>query len=275
MLAPADLVVVEASGANPRVVSGRFKGSPLQPPSWAPDSSALVFDGARQPYAVNADGSGLRRLVAHAALRDLRTAAWSPDGAWIAFAGSLPRGVDQIRQHVFVVRSDGTGLTQVSSSGNADGWADPQWSPDGSVLLYATGGADAPGHALALQGNAGWLERPLLPSERRPRAVWSAGPQHARWAPDGAHVAYVATGTEEDVNGRSLHVAAVDGSWDQQLDVYSYPCWTPDAHSLLVIGEARSEGPQLLHLETGTRVPLSDLPAVDSVTRACSWGVAQ
>lgn len=66
--------------------------------------------------------------------------AWSPDGRWIAFAGTSSgrqhdaRGYPIVHSDVFIVSADGSGLRRLTHTGDA--W-NPAWSPDGSEIVFA------------------------------------------------------------------------------------------------------------------------------------------
>jgi Tol biopolymer transport system component len=66
--------------------------------------------------------------------------AWSPDGRWIAFARTTSRerhdarGYPIVDSDVFVMSADGTGLRQLTHTGDA--W-NPVWSPDGREIVFA------------------------------------------------------------------------------------------------------------------------------------------
>jgi Tol biopolymer transport system component len=112
------------------------------PLSWAPDSHAIAFMRADGPLrgadkvftvaTVNADGTGSRQLQTAGTCRCHEggrlgppTLVWSPDGRLIAFTTVLP-GLDEpgnVRSGpTYVVRPDGTGLTEVGSSGIYLAW---------------------------------------------------------------------------------------------------------------------------------------------------------
>jgi hypothetical protein len=108
-------------------------------PAWAPDSRRLAFGcevapGNRDICVIDVSGSGLVRLTAEPATDD--GAAWSPDGATIAFS-TTRYGADP---QLATMRSDGSSVTQLG--GGIIGW-DPAWSPDGAYLAYTSWGSES------------------------------------------------------------------------------------------------------------------------------------
>jgi WD40 repeat protein len=116
-------------------------------PTWSPDGTKIAFtrlvpDRRQTPhayvYAMNADGSGLRRLATEA-----QSPAWSPDGTRIAFASN--RNVDQRRcpedicifpGDIYVMNADGTGERRITHNSADD--AEPTWSPDGRQIAFSS-----------------------------------------------------------------------------------------------------------------------------------------
>ena len=100
--------------------------------SWSPDGEEMAVtkgdvDGIRV-YLMNADGSGLRRLVG------IQSAApsWSPDGSLIAFEGNpMDREPDGIYR--VDVR---TGATTLLVAAPETLNQSPAWSPDGSRIAF-------------------------------------------------------------------------------------------------------------------------------------------
>lgn len=159
--ATKDLFVVNDDGSglvrlNPHgTVLGPFDGGIVGTPSpsrvfdgrsasWSPDGTKVAFAAAigtpgqargrqvqRGLFVVGADGSDPHQIVPSGQILD---AQWSPSGTWIAFTRASPSSPD-----VFIVRPDGTGLRQLtSSSSGLRSWG-PMWSPDSSALLLTRG----------------------------------------------------------------------------------------------------------------------------------------
>ena len=99
--------------------------SPYRPsihdPVWSPNGRRIAFwaasdDNVRESvFLVNADGTGLRRLVANGA-----RPTWSPDGEEIAFDRRRAG-----RRQVYIKGADGTAVRQ-ETFGRQDSWA-PRW----------------------------------------------------------------------------------------------------------------------------------------------------
>jgi WD40-like Beta Propeller Repeat len=93
---------------------------------------------------------------------------WSPDGQTIAF-GRTQMG----REAILTVRTDGTGLRQLTEFGRA---RIDQWSADGQLFLYESGSDERPTvHTMRPDGSG---KRTLVEGE------------HAAWSPDGSQLVF-------------------------------------------------------------------------------------
>jgi len=89
--------------------------------------------GKKGIYLVNADRSGLRRVVENPGLTE--DPAWSPDGSQIVYV-VYPKGTgDSRRASLWLANADGSGQRQVTS-GDVNGFM-PSWSPDGTQIAFA------------------------------------------------------------------------------------------------------------------------------------------
>lgn len=108
-------------------------------PAWASryaassDGSRLAYvgigdEGSPQIFIAGIDGTGVRQ-VTHDPLR-AASPAWSPDGTMIAYKGS---------GGVFVLDLPTGESTPIADLGGVDPFSKPQFTPDGSSLLYTSG----------------------------------------------------------------------------------------------------------------------------------------
>jgi hypothetical protein len=99
--------------------------------SWSPDGKRLAFG-----TCCGTEGVGVVDLRGHVRMfgKGGITAAWSPDGRWIAMVA----GVIQL------IRPDGTGLHTVGLPGYVPSIFGPTWSPDSRALTVDAGPEAAP-----------------------------------------------------------------------------------------------------------------------------------
>lgn len=136
-----------ATGARTDLASLKYPETTDNPPSWAPDGSALAFEIIRWDptdqfvessvvATIPADGGDITRLTDPALFAGHPD--WSPDGTRIAFndydTGNI-HGIDE-PSNVFTIAPDGTDLRQLSTA-STDGKmriGQPFWSSDGSRI---------------------------------------------------------------------------------------------------------------------------------------------
>jgi dipeptidyl aminopeptidase/acylaminoacyl peptidase len=106
---------------------------------WSPDGSRIVFaDGDGVLWLINPDGIDLTQLFVDEKVSHVRRSAitptWSPDGTQIMFGLSPTRSpvdpsspYDPVPNGIYVIDSDGTGLTLVIGGSNFK--REPYWVP--------------------------------------------------------------------------------------------------------------------------------------------------
>jgi Tol biopolymer transport system component len=104
---------------------------------WSPDGKRLVFSAPTAQsdgdlFVINADGTGLRRLLATPRRVEWPT-DWSPNGKKILFTRSI-FGADST--DVYVMNADGTNVRRLTHVRGED--VGGTWSPDGTRIIFAS-----------------------------------------------------------------------------------------------------------------------------------------
>ena len=103
--------------------------------TWSPDSRlfayVVVAGGDNQIVVVNSENGGVERRIEFDGIGAVTNPAWSPDGRYIAFSGSVG-GISDL----FYYDLDTDDIVQLTNDKYAD--LQPNWSPDGTTLAFAS-----------------------------------------------------------------------------------------------------------------------------------------
>jgi TolB protein len=219
-----DLYSMDADGSHQRRLTHGPRPSASSPeglfyavdPAFSPDGRTIAFassrDGSLDLFAIDADGSHLRRLTSGPAEDSHPT--WSPDGRWIAFV----RG-----SHLDVMGADGRGVRQLTKGAETD--ADPAWSPRGGWIAYVV-------HPQGLPSRELWLVRPDG-SGAHALTRLEASSDSPAWSPDGRRLAF-----STDARGGvfAIDVIGVDGKGLRVVSSSSVdaitPAFSPDGRTI-------------------------------------------
>jgi TolB protein len=181
-------------------------------------------------FLMNPDGTGIVRLTREGGVAS--DPSWSPDGTRIAYAATQEEGhhiagcwgaVGALcPSDIYVINADGTGRTRLTDDPAKD--SQPDWSPDGSMIVFTSTRGDPDGIDPDLYVmNADGTGVSRLPTS----LVWAFRPH---WSPDGDSIAFVGF----DGNGIFVYVMDADGSGVTRLtdvaqtgDVQDV-VWSPD-----------------------------------------------
>src|SRR5262245_429408 len=202
------IFTANSDGASAHQVTDPPPGVDDREPDWSPDGRKLAFerkvpcpaggpeDGLNNTcdtvYTVRRNGHGLVRLVPcgfratepfPGSCVGVDDPAWSPDGAMLAFQYDLVdhryAGSFNLNAGIWVVNADGTGAHQVTQRTPGTSWDfGPQWSPDGTQLVFYRADLVLGADAVFTVGVDGSNEVQVTP--------WELGAgDHPDWSPDG------------------------------------------------------------------------------------------
>ncbi len=234
--------------------SGRIDGEPQAVTASSQESALLSLsrDGRRIAFAASDSKTQLEKVgfdpesgrVTGTAVPLLKSALGirscrvSPDGRWIAFHSTVPQ------EDLFVVRTDGTGLRQLTNDRFND--RHPQWSPDGSRLLFYSNRSGRY-QAWTVRAGGGGLE-PLTRMAGVPVI-------YPIWSPDGTRIAFSPSGLvtvdlSQPLAARGPVPLPVEGGGGWQL---APSAWSRDGRWLAgnLIAGAKAAGIGLYSFDTG------------------------
>lgn len=214
-----EIYLMNDDGSNAR----RLTDNPAHDsfPKFTPDGTQVTFTSNRNSettdvYLMNKDGKNVVRLTDWKS-NEISRGGISPDGTKLAF-NSNHNGKYQI----FVINVEPFAPKVVLTDDN--NLQTPDYSPDGTQVVYSVGLSDKTGELRILNLNDG-KSRLLLKTSR--------GNNYPRWSPDGNWIAF-----HQEVEGKwDVFKIKADGSeltnltHDPASD--SLPNWLPDGKSLI------------------------------------------
>jgi hypothetical protein len=131
---------------------------------------------------------------------------------------------------IFVVESDGTGLSQLTDSKARE--SSPAWSPDGTRIAYAFL-AHGPGTTTEIRVMDAEGSHVIRPTGELAGSEWLTWSDWPTWSPDGTRLAF--EGFDED-HGYEIYAVGLDGTGlhrltdetDNGVDGAHMPAWSPD-----------------------------------------------
>lgn len=190
--------------------------------SWSRDGTRLALTarvaGGYQVTVVGVDRDRGRPVPLLDEPSSSMYAAWSPDGARIAFSSNRDGNPD-----IYVAPADGGDPTRVTSDAAADLY--PTWSPDGSRMAFFS---DRTGNwQLYVMNGDG--------SDLRQLTSHSGNDYNPVWSPAGDRIVFESARAGQSL--RSIYVIGADGSNETRLTYGRtndlFPSWSPDGGQII------------------------------------------
>ncbi len=200
-------------------------GRRVMSPVWSPDEETIAFIGVDGLNLSSRDGSVVNLMASENDHFGVDQSVWSPDGQLLAFLRyEHDRTEDIYTGNIYIISKDGHMVHQLTSVTTCA--QKPQWSPDGSKILYTSFEA----------GN--WNIYAVNVDRSEPvKLTESEGDEYdAQWSPDGSQIVFISL---EGVYGipelstTALFIMNSDGSNLRPLinspEIFvSSPAWSPD-----------------------------------------------
>jgi Tol biopolymer transport system component len=234
-IADGQVFTADPFGADRRQIT--FDVGRDEDPVFSRDGTRLAFrhflPNESVPAAIDAvvsDLDGSHRIVIAQAVINLGHIAWSPDGAFVAFSGSIGGGPDR----GWIAPSDGSEPPTMFAS--MKGAWDPVWSPDGVRLAI---GGD-PGLLYVIDRDGGHSH---VVNQGRYTEIGQRG-EVAAWSPDGTRILFTAIDLDDK---QHVYIVDLDGTPERRLtfDVNTEreAVWSPDGTKIAYMRLGTGDGP--------------------------------
>jgi len=201
------ICLLNADGSG-RIQLTNFKTTAFYP-SVSPDGQVIFFSsresGNFEIYSIGIDGNNLQQLTKN--IGSLYAPELSPNGEWVIFTNN--------GNGLWLMRPDGKNPHALTTKDDID----PSWSPDGSMISFASSRAGAR-QLFVMNADGSNIQQVTNLNNMGGRNTWS---------PDGAQLAFY-RGEQGD---RNIYVIHVDGSGLVKLTNGGDnlgPSWSPDGN---------------------------------------------
>lgn len=176
-------------------------------------------------YTMNPDGTGLTNLTSETSTSVIQSssAAWSPDGAKIAFSSTLNSKSPLNSYDIYIMDADGSNPRRLTNNEYEYPLLVGSWSPDGTKIVYTCMRIGWKGYEICRVDSDG---------SNHIRLTNSGNSEDPVWSPNGAKIAYSKIAYYGPSGG--IHTINPDGS-NQTLAIAGggEPDWSPDGTKIV------------------------------------------
>ena len=241
---PTQIWEVSIEGGQPALVSTDCAAATAcleHDPTYSPDGRRVAFMRV-EGFGSSSESSviGVRDLDTHQvtlleatrvllSTGDLAQPTWSPDGLQIAYHRNTQTPTDErpTKIRIEIVNVDGTALRELPAPPGETKAGDPDWSPDGSLIVFST----MPNREGEGDGNGSMGIFTIHPDGTGLTEVCGSclqGGIAPSWTPDGKHILFwgFRTWAMMDPDGRNMaHINQQQLTWFGDKLGYGYAAW--------------------------------------------------
>jgi Tol biopolymer transport system component len=184
--------IVSASGTGPYRLTQRGKprsantGMDDSQPAWSPDGKRILFvrhmaqpgpHGRLATFVIGADGRGERQFTPWW-LRSGHHPTWSRDGTRVVLTSNADYGTSTVLPNIYSIRTNGTGLTQLTHARAGQEYLSSSFSPDGKWITFGMkGGKDAKAALYVMRANGTGVRYVIKSAFWDSTPDWKASPR--------------------------------------------------------------------------------------------------
>lgn len=183
-------------------------------PSWSPDGSKIVYQSFGDEdsgttvananiYVVNSGGGTPTGLTSDLFYEGMPS--WSPDGSKIAFVFFRYESTNYGNYQILTMNTDGSNKVQWTNSDITWNNLNPDWSPDGTKILF-TGDGDEHQGVFCIN---------LEDKSQKFIGVIGGSP---KWSPDGTKIITDGWYSQGNISGVRIWITNADGSNSKKID---------------------------------------------------------
>jgi TolB protein len=237
-------------------------------PAWSPDGQYIAFQrtGIKAPgtrlYVVRSDGSNLHALVPLSSVSssDMHP-TWSPDGHWIVFSSNRTGHFE-----LYMAKSSGAGLVQLTFTTSGVDNLEPTWSPDGTAIAFVREQlSTSPTTSTVATAAIYTLNFSNDVTYRVTKPMLGRGGYQPAWSGDSGQIAFESNraGMEDvyvvDRSGKGLRALT------RLTSNESHPTWAPFGNQIALVSD-RTGATEIYTLTVPTAGPTTTIPVMRQLT---------